>query len=1531
MDGIAWNLIDKYFKENPYNLVAHHLDSYNDFFAKGIFQLFRENSPIRWIERDTTERDTNEDGSGRNECLLYLGGKSGTNLYFGKPIIYDEVNDKPYPHYMYPNNARLRNMTYGVTIHYDVEVEMNYNIGGEKRNVSTILEKVYLGCFPIMLHSNLCIMKGLSTDTRFNLGECRNDLGGYFIIDGKEKVIVSQEKFGDNMLYVKKAKEDEKYSYSCEVHSVSEDTSKAIRYTSVRIVAPNAKYTNNQIVVDIPNIKKPVPLFILMRALGVVSDKSIIEFCLLDLNNNSNMIDSFIPSIHDASEIFTQEVALKYMSIFTKRQTIESVQDILMNYFLVHVGEDNYLDKAYFIGMMVNKMLNVSYGKEQPTDRDNFKFKRIDLSGTLIYDLFREYFLIQNKSIWLKIDKEFYFHPGKYRDNFESLIEDNVSLIFKERIVEAGFRKGFKGNWGATEQTQRLGLVQDLNRLSWLSYISHLRKINLPLDPTAKVVGPHLLHSSQWGYVDPVDTPDGGNIGLHKHLSISTAITNGYSSFTLIKWLRANTSLKILQECSCEYLYENTKMLVNGNWIGVINNPIETVNILKLFRRNGVIPIYTSISFDYEKNTIYIFTDSGRLTRPIYYRETTNGKISYNYDNIKDKIESRQYTWQEAVSGFHKKQDEQYNLRNNTLYEVSELYSGYDTLPKILDMFQKEKGIIDYIDCSEEETSFIASTVEKIKDNKYYTHAEIDPSLMFGVLGNSIIYPEHNQFPRNVFSCGQSRQAVSVYHSNYQMRLDKMGVALNYGQTPLIKSRYLEYINHEEHPYGVNTIVAIMSYTGYNVEDAILINKGAIDRGLFRTSYFTTYESREDSSKVSGTNSNSTFTNIETKENVSGRAPGYDYSMLDEYGLVKENTEISDRVVLIGNVTSTTDNRDEYTDNSKFTKKGQLGFVDKSFMSDGEEGFRIAKVRVREERIPAIGDKMASRAGQKGTLGLIIPEEDMPFTSDGVRPDLIINPHALPSRMTIGQLIESLFGKACTMYGGYGDCTAFATKGANYDTYGPMLTRMGYHKSGNQILYNGFTGEQLYSDIFIGPTYYMRLKHMVKDKINSRATGKRSMLTRQTNQGRANDGGLRIGEMERDGILANGMSGFLNDAYMTRGDEYFMAVCNKSGTISIYNPSQNLFLSPMADGPLKFNQNIDGKQVLNVVSHFGRSFSLLRVPYAFKLMIQELQVMNIQMRLITEENVDQLLNLSYQSNSIDKLLHLEQDDEKLAKEEIGKIIEQYKLELNKKINDSENSDKLDYKPYEPTVPNEPQSFLQEDDDLEQISPQYEPITPEYDPNSSAEEYAISPEYNRNSNDSPPYRPIGGQPIGGPSNNTISNQANIFNDPMLDAYFNKLSGIKQATILQLPEEQRRILMINIVKETGRQQPIQQQLIEQQTMEPQNTVTADFNKLSPEDQVELLKISHKQKLKGLDNLSSKIKESHINTTTVVPKSASDELYGNKLELFAPITGDNSDNNEIDNNDINQNDITSTDNVEPDLKKKVGISTDVKIIKL
>ena len=1326
-NAILWKIIDSYFQENPQALVSHHIESYNDFFKNGIFQIFKEKNPIT-LETRYDEKINDY----RSKCILYFGGKDGKKVYFGKPVIYDENN----AHYMYPNEARLRNMSYGMTVHYDIDIEFvtileegeapflvgaeeatvmieeeqdeiaykNFketpvsqkkeggdeegdgdqepeeeeemvggapvqrkrqkkkvllemtpaqqalfkeltekSIVGPNKQVQTMtLEKIYLGKFPIMAQSEYCILHGLPPDVRHSMGECRNDIGGYFIIDGKEKTVVSQEKFADNMLYIREVN-DENYLYSAEIRSVSENVSKPIRTLSVKMVSPTSKYTFQNIVVNIPNVRKPVPLFIVFRALGILSDKKIITMCLLDLDKYESMIDLFTPSVHDAGGIMTQRNALKYIATLTKGKTTTHALEILADYFLPHIGETNFLEKAYYLGYIVFRLLSVYTGIELPTDRDNFKYKRIELVGSLMYDLFREYYTIQQRKIHLLFEEKITYNKDMYENNLYKLIMENYETIFLERIVDAGFKKAFKGNWGAQSHTKRIGVVQDLNRLSFNSALSHLRKTNLPLDASVKLIGPRVLHNTQWGFFDPIDTPDGGNIGIHKHLSISAYITQGYSREKMLDWLREMVDMKRLVDCSPEVLSTMTKIIVNGYWAGAISNPIETVDKIKLFRRNALLPIYTSVTFDIKKNTIFIYTDAGRICRPIFYKDDESGKMSIDIPVIHKRLNDDEFTWTELITGFHKKHVENFSPKNYKFYEFQELYkvANLEEDASKRKRFYQEKAVIDYIDTNETEDALIALSKEDMEKNpdKKYTHLEIHESLIFGMMCNIINFPENNPATRNSFSCGQSKQACSLYHTNHQVRMDKTAVVLVSGQTPIVKTRYLDYINHEENPYGENAIVAIMCYTGYNVEDAILINEGALKRGLFRTTYYSCYESHEEKSSMGGVSVNKKFTNIESESNVIGTKPGYDYSKLDKYGIIRENTPVDEKTVLIGLSTNVSSDQDHKLDASKTPKKGQLGIVDKTFITEGEEGTRIAKVRVREERIPNVGDKMASRSGQKGTVGLVIPEADMPFTKDGIRPDLIINPHAIPSRMTIGQLVETVVGKAACMYGGYADCTAFNNKGSKIEVFGELLSKVGYHSSGNEILYNGMTGEQIQAEIFMGPNYYMRLKHMVKDKINYRALGPRTALTKQPVSGRANDGGLRIGEMERDAVISHGMSDFLRESMMERGDKYYMAVCNQTGMMAVFNPAKNLFFSPMADGPIRYTGTLEGKDLkIDSVTRFGREFSVVCIPYSLKLLIQELQTINIQMRLITEDNIQQLENMSFSTN-INQLLH----------------------------------------------------------------------------------------------------------------------------------------------------------------------------------------------------------------------------------------------------------------------------------------------------
>ena len=922
-DIVTWNIIDKYFSSDPNLLVSHHLDSYNDFFNNKIFNIFKEKNPVQIFKEQ--ESDSKEY---KFQADIYFGGKEGDKLYFGKPIIYDETN----VHYMFPNEARLRNMTYGTTLHIDVTIVYKIKgADGETKIIENVLDKIYFGRFPIMLNSDLCILNNLEKSVKFNMGECKNDKGGYFIIDGKEKVLVSQEKFADNMLYIRENC-NEIYSHSAEIRSVSEDASKPIRTLSVRLLLPGTVngtfYSNNQIVVNVPNVRKPIPLFILMRALGVTSDKDIIKYCLLDMEKNKSYIDLFIPSIHDAGNIFNQEVALKYIATFTKGKTLAHVLEILMDYFLPHIGEDNFINKAYFLGHMVFEMLKVYKKEKKATDRDSFKFKRVELAGSLIYDLFKEYYTLQQKHIYQKIDKEYYYKQGLYQDDFTSLIENNYNEYFKERILENGFKKGFKGSWGAEEHTRRPEVIQDLNRLSFNSFLSHLRKLNLPLDSSAKVVGPRLLHSSQWGIIDPVDTPDGGNVGLHKHISLGTHITSGYSAKPIIQLLRNVMFIEYLEEVRSEHIANCSKVFVNGGWVGIAVNPIEILDLLKKYRRLGLIPIYTSISWNINDNIINIYCDAGRLCRPVFYIE--NMTPSYKNDKIYEKLVKNKFEFVDLLVGFNEIKETVSNSKNNlinlnTIYnKISDLYSeseikssqastsktsdekeiinNQDTMLKTL---YSKAGIIDYLDTAETETSLISVNEENI--TKFTTHLEIHSSLVLGIMGNQVVFPENNQLPRNLFSCGQSKQGVSLYNSNYQNRIDKMGVVLNNGQIPLVKSRYLKYINNEEHPYGVNAIVAIGCYGSYNVEDSILFNEGSVKRGMFNTTYLNMYETREESTKVKNSTMDSKFTNIE-KENVIGKKPGYDYSYLDEYGLIKENTMLDDKKVIIGKVNSNINN-----------------------------------------------------------------------------------------------------------------------------------------------------------------------------------------------------------------------------------------------------------------------------------------------------------------------------------------------------------------------------------------------------------------------------------------------------------------------------------------------------------------------------------------------------------------------------------------------------------------------------------------------
>jgi intein/homing endonuclease len=576
------------------------------------------------------------------------------------------------------------------------------------------------------------------------------------------------------------------------------------------------------------------------------------------------------------------------------------------------------------------------------------------------------------------------------------------------------------------------------------------------------------------------ETPEGGSVGVVKNISYMTHLTIPSNSESLHQHVEPFISR--MDNLSPKDMFVNIKVFVNGAWLGNTATPIELYNTFKDKKSKGIINIYTSVVFDIKNKEIRICNDAGRLTRPVL-------RVKDNKVFITDKI-------------------------------IKELNAENLTWDDLLTDTKIDKAILEYIDPEEQNFSMIAmkpADLVKKEDTNFiykFTHCEIHPSTIFGILASCIPFPEHNQSPRNTYQCAMGKQAMGMYVTNYQNRMDKTAYVLTYPSRPLVDTRVMGMIKLDQIPSGSAVIVAIMTYSGYNQEDSILVNKGSIDRGLFNATIYHT--EKDEDKKINGDEE------IRCKPDPSktkGMKFG-NYDKVNNKGLVPENTFIENRDIIIAKVVPIKENRNDHTklikyeDHSKIHRTTEESYIDKNFIDRNGDGYCIAKVRIRTSRKPVIGDKLSSRHGQKGTVGNIIPESDMPFTVNGMRPDIIINPHAIPSRMTIGQLKETLLGKVLVQLGLFGDGTSFGELAV--DDIRKELLKVGYEAQGNELLYNGMTGEQIESNIFIGPAFYQRLKHMVNDKQHSRSIGPMVNLTRQPAEGRSRDGGLRFGEMERD-------------------------------------------------------------------------------------------------------------------------------------------------------------------------------------------------------------------------------------------------------------------------------------------------------------------------------------------------------------------------------------------------------------------------------
>jgi len=670
----------------------------------------------------------------------------------------------------------------------------------------------------------------------------------------------------------------------------------------------------------------------------------------------------------------------------------------------------------------------------------------------------------------------------------------------------------------------------------------------------------------------PAETPEGQSIGVVKNISYLAHITIPTNSSSLYEYVKPH--IYSVDETNAKEMYGKVKVFVNGSWLGVAIHPFELYAEMKEKKFKGIINIYTSIVFDYKNLEIRICNDGGRLTRPVLRVKNNRVIIDKTTTNM---LEKKEISWNDLL-----------------------------TSCKI------KESVIEYIDPEEQSYSMIAMKCKHgyLQDKNLhfnYTHCEIHPSTIFGVLASCVPYPEHNQAPRNTYQCAMAKQAMGIYATNYDQRMDKTAYVLNYPTRPLVDTRLMNFIKLNKIPSGTQIHVAIMSHTGYNQEDSVLINKGALDRGLFIATIYHT-EKDEDKNIIRDEIIRCKPDPTKTKSIKFGN-----YDKLNSQGFMPENSLVENRDVIIAKTIPIKENRNDptktikYEDQSKTYRTTEETYIDKNYTGRNGDGYNFAKVRVRILRKPVLGDKFSSRHGQKGTCGNIIPEEDMPFTKDGIRPDIIINPHAIPSRMTIGQLKETLLGKVLIELGMFGDGTSFGN--LDIKTISKELQKLGYESYGNELLYNGLTGEQLETNIFIGPVFYQRLKHMVNDKQHSRSIGPMVNLTRQPAEGRSRDGGFRIGEMERDVMIAHGMSKFCRERLYDVSDKYSVHVCKKCGIVASYNDGNANKMYANADFTIHLCKNC------NNTTHFAK----VEVPYAYKLMAQELQTINIVPRLITAE------------------------------------------------------------------------------------------------------------------------------------------------------------------------------------------------------------------------------------------------------------------------------------------------------------------------
>ena len=1034
-----------------------------------------------------------------------------------------------------PAEARLRNVSYCAPVMMEASVIED----------GKILESrfVHIGDVPVMAKSNACILNNFSSQKLIEHGEDPNDPGGYFIINGSERVIVGLEDLSYNKIIVDKETVGGNNVFKAKVYS------SIVGYRAKLELVMKA---DGLIVARIPGSPVDIPVVILMRALGLESDKeTAAAVSLVD-----EVQDELEGSFEKASDVPTSKDSIVYISKRIAPGMLEEFQikraETLLDWGLLpHLGKhpENRKEKAQFLGEATCKLLELKLGWIEPDDKDHYGNKVIKFAGQMLADLFRTAFRNLVRDMKYQLERS-----GQKRGI------NAVAAAIRPGIISDKLNNAIAtGNWGRG----RVGVTQLLDRTNYLSTISHLRRIQSPLSRTQPNFEARDLHATHFGRICPSETPEGSNCGLVKNLALSGIISVHIPSEEIVEKLFDLGTVHFF-DAKDDLKKDATRIFVDGRLIGYFKDGNQLAESLRELRRNSKIHPHVGISFhksDIEGATkrLYVNCNAGRVLRPLII--------------IKD---NRSLLTQELIEKVSKK-----------------LLSWNDLL---------RMGVLELIDANEEENCYV--TLYE-KDTKNHTHLEIFPPSILGAGASIIPYPEHNQSPRNTYESAMAKQSLGFSTPMMNTSTYVRQHLMLYPQTPMVNTKAMKLLGLEDRPAGQNCIVAVLPFDGYNIEDAIVLSQPSVDRGLGRTFFFRVYDA-EAKQYPGGMRDSFEIPNAE--DNIRGYKGEKAYRLLEEDGVVASESSIKGGDILIGK-TSPPRFMEEYRefestgpyrrDTSIGVRPSETGVIDTVVMTQSNEGGKMYKIRARDMRIPEIGDKFASRHGQKGVLGILARAEDLPYTAEGISPDVLINPHAFPSRMTVGMMMESICGKAGALRGKQFDGSAFV--GEKIDEVKPVMDAAGFKYSGKEIMYDGRTGKSFPVEVFIGVVYYQKLHHMVADKIHARARGQVQMLTKQPTEGRARGGGLRFGEMERDCLIAYGASMILKDRLLDESDKADIFVCERCGLVAYHDVKQR-------------------KYVCRVCGDKGK-VSSVSVAYAFKLLLQEMQSLNIAPRLIIEEKV----------------------------------------------------------------------------------------------------------------------------------------------------------------------------------------------------------------------------------------------------------------------------------------------------------------------